>query len=135
MPVTILNEIKQTIHFDAERATATRVVEIAGEDLEDFLDDLFGTTLVTGQGFSISKRANHPDYAWLRARDVRFECRPPEDPPHDAGARIYEVLRVTITYDAELIESEWPITADAPASYLTYTSDATAEVMTLPKHS
>lgn len=156
MPVAYTELRRTGPDMSEQGATAMRVLRIAGKDIEQFLQELFGATFIASMGFQMTKRAAHPHHAWLLAHGVRFEPFPPEDQPHAAFAvseddpvdgdtqvsiyadvdYAYEYVRAIVTYRGQHITGTWPEGKDpnqATKTYLTYQQQCTSEVMTLPK--
>jgi hypothetical protein len=118
-------------------ATATRVLEIAGADLEALCVELFSVEFLAGLGYTVGNRARHPQYNWLRAEGLSFEAGDPENPPAVAGTE-YALLDATVTYRGRLVSVDLMAGQFEPevptGTYLSHTRTATAEMMTLPGH-
>jgi len=127
-------EKKRGLSIGRGGATATRVLEIAGTDLEALCVELFSAHFIANLGYSIGKRAAHPTYDWLLADTISFEAGDPENPPSAADSE-YDLMDATVTYRGELISGGLGDASEEPGStHLTHTRTATAEMMTLPGH-
>jgi len=127
-------EKRRGLSFGLGGATATRVLQIAGSDLEALCEELFSAHFIANLGYSIGKRAAHPTYDWLLADAISFEPGDPENPPSGAEEE-YALLDATVTYRGERISGGLGDASMEPGStHLTHTRTATAEMMTLPGH-
>jgi len=120
--------------FSAGGATASRTGQTAGANIKQVLADVFDATFYSGVGFTVRKRASHPDFDWMLADTVNFEpWDKPEDPP--ATGTDYDWLRCTINYKGEPLEANRDPENDPDTpegTTLSHDREGSVEMMTIP---
>ena len=119
-------------------AGATRLLQIAGSDIEALYAELLGFEVVDGKGYKVGNPAVHPDFSWLNAVRIATTPTPASKTPDDPNNE-YESVRALVTYEGVFLpithtgggdDNEQP--EPEAGTFITHRHEFSQDIMTLP---